>query len=40
MNTAMYNGCFGVIIQTFAVPLAFKITSKVCTPKFESNKIC
>ena len=35
----MCNCCFGIIILNFAIQLAFTITSKVCTPKFESHKI-
>ena len=38
----MGNGCFRctcILIFNFVIPLDLKITSKVCTPKFESHKI-
>ena len=31
---------FCIIIYNFAIQLAFTITPKVCTPKFESHNIC
>ena len=30
----------GIIIKNFAIQVTFTITPKVCTPKFESHKIC
>ena len=36
----MWNNRIFVIIKGFAIPLAQKITSKVCTPEFESHRVC
>ena len=36
----MCNCCFGIIILNFAIHVTLMITPKVCTPKFESHKIC
>ena len=40
MNTTMCNHRIVVIISDFAIPLALKITSKVCTLEFESHRVC
>ena len=40
MKTAMCNHRIVVIISVLAIPLALKITSKVCTPEFESHRVC
>ena len=36
----MCNHRIVVIIQGFAINLAVKITSKVCTPELESHRVC
>ena len=40
MNTTMCNHRIVVIIKGFAIPLALVITSKVCTPEYESPRVC
>ena len=36
----MCNHRIVVIIKGFAIPITLKITSKVCTPEFESHRVC
>ena len=39
MNISIYHRCFRVVISDFAIPLALKITSRMCIPEFESYNI-
>ena len=40
INTTMCNHRIVVVILGFAIPLALKITSKVCIPEIESHWVC